>query len=612
MDTSIKKDFTLNDINSNSDHNKLISDTRSTMNNNHICISSASSDNKNTIGNIIAELFGQQWDNMLNNLRENLDKDKDKNNEAISNNVSTSNSESNNDKEYLDIETISVDTPFPEIAHDPSVYDVPISFNMNHFNSNSPSFEFQSTKCLDFDLKNGTYMDLFEQIKIFKGYFFNFHTKYDNYSAFGIGATKQVYQKLVTDMIGDILIKTSSYFMDINVINHFWQIDSNIEAFVIFIGMLINSGCVLPYHLAPGLLESIINKKMNIKEMEFFMEKIDPVMLGSVKKIHPADFHLLETNYDTVEDLYRSILGCNCIVDKINIYKKIANNFELFDSFHDYNILTIDQTLSGLYTITADRVLSMIYMADPAYTNSWENFVRSLSESELKQMLITFGNTLSIDNKYTIYVSDTLKTDIHITTCIQSITINKKLLDNIENLNQLKCYFMDSDQISDATNTFLAYDDNLHTQQSEGSYIRSYNNIFYRQLPGRSIRSIRSIVPENDEPIWRRLRIIPFTSRFNDDSDAEDNSYIEPFPYIPESNWPTLRRLLRSVSHDYSTGLATLENMRSIPRNITIRAHKDIQFNKKKTKKNSNSIMQRQNRIINYLPKNNKHKKSYR
>lgn len=75
--------------------------------------------------------------------------------------------------------------------------------------------------------------------------------------------------------------------------------------------------------------------------------------------------------------------------------------------------------------------------------------IKTLSEKELKQLLITFGNTLSLNKKYSINIHNILNNDIHITTCFSTVSINKKLFENPEHLNNLKLYFCDNDIISD-------------------------------------------------------------------------------------------------------------------------------------------------------------------
>ena len=310
-----------------------------------------------------------------------------------------------------------------------------------------PFFDFIGTKHFVFDLEKDNLQYIIEQIKIFKGHLFQFNTIHHAGNACGEGATRQVYHKLCNDMVNTIMTNTHPYFMDINPDHDFWSSDENIECFVMLIGMIISSGCLLPYHLPPALLEIISNKILTSTELSFFMEKIDPDGYSYVKHIDPADFPSLGTGFDSIDDYYKSKVIGSIDDKKMDIYRSIAKHFELFDSFHDYDILIIDDTFSGSYTITADQVSSIIHI-DNEYGDMWRNFIHSLSETEIKQMLILFGNTLSLDNSYTVHVSNS-DIDIQITTCFRTIRLNKKLFDNPENLNNLKIYFSDFDTISD-------------------------------------------------------------------------------------------------------------------------------------------------------------------
>lgn len=74
----------------------------------------------------------------------------------------------------------------------------------------------------------------------YPGYKFDFYAIHGNDVSYGKEATRQVYDKLCNDMIGNILIKTRPYFIDVNVNNAFWINDRNIERFVIFVAMAIN------------------------------------------------------------------------------------------------------------------------------------------------------------------------------------------------------------------------------------------------------------------------------------------------------------------------------------------------------------------------------------
>ena len=178
------------------------------------------------------------------------------------------------------------------------------------------------------------------------------------------------------------------------------------------------------------------------------MDKIDPVTLASVSKINPLDFELLDIGYDTHEEYYRSIVIGSITNKKYLIYHSISKSFESFNLFFGHDILSIDNILSGSYQVTSEVFLSVVHVADLQYKEIWKKFILSLTESELKYMLSLFENTLSLSDKYTIYISETLQTNIHITTCHKTITINKTFFENITNLETLRLYFSSHIQIN--------------------------------------------------------------------------------------------------------------------------------------------------------------------
>ncbi len=133
----------------------------------------------------------------------------------------------------------------------------------------------------------------------------------------------------------------------------------------------------------------------------------------------------------------------------IIIYQMIFDSFGLFDVFYNYDVLIIDKTFSGLYKITPENVLSIMNFHRDEYKPMWEEFICSLSEVELRQLLFSFGNTLSTSEKYNIYINSDINTAINITTCFHTITIHERLFEHKDYLNSLKYYFKDNDQISD-------------------------------------------------------------------------------------------------------------------------------------------------------------------
>ena len=414
------------------------------------------------------------------------------------------------------------DDDVPELLEDNIPFTSPGLYNSNIGNQ----FNFNDWKSINFDLKKDTFYDLFNYIKIYPGYEFSFHTKYDNKIAFGKGATKQVYQKLITEMVNDILVKTHPYFMDINVENNFWDDDDNIENFVVFVALLINAGCVLPYHFNPILLEKIANKEMVEKELEFFIERIDPELVKNIKKLE--NFDDLETDYTNAKDFYKDKLCMNFNHKKFVVYGKISNAFCMFDSFNDYDILTIDKKFSGEYTITAEMVIPLMVISDN-YKKQWDEFIRSLMEIEIKQMLLLFSNTLSLNYKYYISIGETQKTDLHISTCARSVTINKKLFDN---LNLLKIYFTDGDTISDS----------IQPINNTINEIRSANTLDIQS-------TIRHISTPHNEPsrnpmpreFTRATMDLPLPDGSNDNNNEEQHQTTSAYDYTSlypgERNW---------------------------------------------------------------------------
>jgi len=314
---------------------------------------------------------------------------------------------------------------------------------------NGPLFHFEKKESIVFYPETNNLLNILEYIKIYRGCYFNFENQYRDNFAYGKGATRQVYTHLCNELTDTIMINTHPYFFDINDNCEFWQLDENIESFVVFVAMVIKSGCLLPFHFPPALLEIICHKKLNYEELGFFMEKINPIIFESAQKINSMDFKFLDIGFDNHEEFYHAHIIGHTDDKKLNIYKAISKHFELFDSFNDYKISEIDEKFSGLYTITSDHVIPLISMNNQKYNTQWKKFVRSLSEQELKQMLITFGNTLALNHSYSVNINYNMNTDINIMTCLRTVNINEKLFQNEEHLNNLRQYFSGYDQISD-------------------------------------------------------------------------------------------------------------------------------------------------------------------
>ena len=337
----------------------------------------------------------------------------------------------------------------------------PESPSISSFKPSKPSFNFIYHETLNVDISTDILQFVLNHISINKGYYFDFTTKHEKNVATGSGASKQVYNKLAGELMNELLVQKNNYFMDINVDNVFWEFYDNVESFVILVAMIIKSHCILPYHFPPGLLEIISNKCLTLEQLEFFMEKIDPDLLAFAKKVSPMDFDSLETDFKSHEELYRSIVIGVIDEKKMNIYCTISNCFELFDAFDQFDILDIDRIFSGGYIITANDVLSCTILSNTTYQEIWDQFINSLTEKELKQLLILFGNTLSLKETYLIVIKD-IDVDIKIEICFKKVVINQKLFDN-NYLNNLKFYLIDDDKINDSD---VQFDENHQNSES--------------------------------------------------------------------------------------------------------------------------------------------------
>lgn len=340
-----------------------------------------------------------------------------------------------------------------------------------HFNSGQSGIPFSSqwnfgTNIIDFDLEKDSYQDFFEKIKISPNSNFAFRTINGNNYAIGNGATRQVYQKLIKDIILDLMTVINPYFVDVNLEKIFWEDDKNIELFVKFIVLVIKNDCLLPYHLHPGILEIISGKQMDNSSLNFFMEKMEPDIYNKTKNLNQKQFDELDSSYNSIEDLYRGKVCGNITNKKMIVYQRIAKYVQLTKLINCHDIISIDLLLSGIYEITPESVLTVLIFNDILYRDYFHNFLNQLNEEELKELLLTFGNTLSLNDKYHININEgEYNSGINISVCTRHISINKKVFDY--GFNELKKYLLGSGSIRDGQN-FLGF----NRQEDNDNFLR--------------------------------------------------------------------------------------------------------------------------------------------
>jgi hypothetical protein len=314
-----------------------------------------------------------------------------------------------------------------------------------HANMSTEPFVFLEEKNLNIK-PNPPCEDLFLIILHYPKIFINFTIlSTDTDMAYGEGATRQIYQHSMNDCIQKYLQITRGYFMDIKI-DHlvFWDCEENIQTFVTCIGLCVASQCILPYHLEPLLLQKMACRPMGYEQQLFFLNFYSPDIYAEVIK---PNFDIALTGYETVEEYIETgIFTNNKEPWKLKLYDLLAKEFDKqFGPLNKYDVIALDQLISGYYELRPSDVLKIMSVDDLFYGPMWTKFVESLSESQLKKLLLLCGNSLSLESAYCITIADEMQTDIKITTCCRQVSLNKNLFKSQEYLDGLKMYLDDVD-----------------------------------------------------------------------------------------------------------------------------------------------------------------------
>jgi len=310
--------------------------------------------------------------------------------------------------------------------------------------STRPTFIFPNTTKILYDSEKSTVDSILEEINQNKTTKIEFTIVNQHQGAYGKGATKFVYDIVNREFVDKFMTKNGGFFVDVR---DDWS-EETAELFVRLVAMTIASDSLFPYHFSPGLLEIISRKKLFMCELEFYLELIDPTVYEMSNKMSAEDFNDLGLS-DGKEEYYRSIVVGTVSEKMMTTYELISKNFELFDAMYHYDTITIDRTFSGVYRITSQTVIDLCVFTNESYREMWLEFVNSLTEKELRQMLMAFGNSVSVENKYFIFVSGTISADISIATCTHKVTLHERLFQDAKTLSNLKLNFISGDTISD-------------------------------------------------------------------------------------------------------------------------------------------------------------------
>jgi len=396
------------------------------------------------------------------------------------------------------------------------------------------------TSChrVDFKLNIMTFHDFLSTLKFFKNCLFNFNLIDNQNNSYGSGANRSVYLKMANDMIGNILVQNGKYFVDVNTNHIFWDNIVNIESFGRFIYLLLASKTILPFHLPPKYLEILSGNPMTKEEIEYFYEKMYPgIVIDEKYKNNPQEFTKLDVGYNNYEEMIRSeVFNEN---DKtLAIYYSLAEyQKHLFD--YPVNVATMDYVLSGHYLITGEmvkKIFKIRHTLSSVYETIWNSFIDTLTSDEIKQMLVTFSNNLSMNQIIYIIIKDDIQIDIKIYTCMGEVYINKQLFKNSATLSNLKIYFKGQDILNE--------------------------NLYTLRLSTLGESSVTGAVPVSFFPGYYR----PFTNFAMENYNEEDSD--DDYDYDNSTNLKSLKSPLDNVNNVIDDSVRThlafaLDNFKS-------------------------------------------------
>lgn len=326
----------------------------------------------------------------------------------------------------------------------PATVDVPHNLSYVHpLTLKRTPFRFDYNETIDIHL-SPTYEEILNIIKISPNTYLNFNIIDNDTKSYGIGANRQIYTYVINNMINDLFEVTHGFFLDIKP-SSFWHSSENIDGIVTLIGLYIESECKLPYHFHPVLLQKIKRiKMMSLKSQLKILRWFNNQMYIEINRnISDPEFDVEEiTGYDTIEEYIWDFCFIKTLKPwKIDIYDKIAKSFRTkFDSIVLFGISKLDNIISGNYEINSAEVLNIMSLDDELHNNLWIQFINSLNQEQLKNLLLLCSNSFSLDEKFHITVLENMDQDIKIATCSRSVILNKRLFESIEMLNNLTLY----------------------------------------------------------------------------------------------------------------------------------------------------------------------------
>lgn len=279
----------------------------------------------------------------------------------------------------------------------------------------------------------------------------SFHIANGGKNATGNGATRQVLDRLFTELQTAHMVKVNHWVYEVDDNDDFWMNQTNIEAVALLIAISTKFTYVFNFHFSPRFLECLAHSAMTPTECTEFVRHFDIDVYNSCQPLSFEKFSQLELGYVTKTEYYRNLLY-HCTTDSaLKIHRAITIAIEPYTKFPT-TVTKIDNQLSGPYKLVARDVLEICTIDDERYATTWRRFINSLSENELRQMLMVFGCTTSTMVEYTISIEFDMEQDIKIETCFYRAKLSDRLFKNMGTMMALKQYFGSNDQFMEDQN----------------------------------------------------------------------------------------------------------------------------------------------------------------
>ncbi|ARF10309.1 hypothetical protein Hokovirus_1_188 [Hokovirus HKV1] len=255
--------------------------------------------------------------------------------------------------------------------------------------------------------------------------------------AYGKGTCRHFYQILINKISKYITIKGYyGYFND-----EFWKDEHNIKKSIKIFMMAIYYGCILPFHFHPNIIIKLLKIKPSYKELLEILYWFNNDVYKQVINMTDEEFKTLglEDDYLNLYDYVYKLLFTDDDINNI-----IASELNKYLSNNNYTLKDFDNGLSGGYILNVSDMIKIFSLDKIQYQNIWNKFIVSLSDTEIKNMLVKITGSINYNTICDVFICDLRNIDLEIKTCFNKICINERILSS-NNIESLKEYFVNDD-----------------------------------------------------------------------------------------------------------------------------------------------------------------------